>query len=393
MRRSLCNSAIAVLLSTLLAAPVLATDVEVRFYPQKQLWSHALESQRQIHSVLVQNTAVVNRSARAVTVERLHFELLSGAQVIESRTLPGPTLERLAKGGAALGQSGMLDTLDFQFAPQILFGAAPYTLGDSRMLPPGGALFVPAQLLTWQGSAGTLRVRADLRDAEAASGSLPIRGDAAPGTWRFPLAGSWLVGAGATPHSHHRWAVPEEFALDLLKLGADGKSFRGKGRRMRDYHAYGAPVLASAAGQVVKVHDGEPDNVGMLRAPGETLADYNRRLRAGQDALLAAGQDRIAGNHVILRHEVDGLSLYSVYAHLQPDSITVTVGEQVQAGQRFAALGGSGNSTEPHLHFHLCDAPQALRCAGMPVQFANVELPWSDGPRSIQSGDLVQAGK
>lgn len=389
MNRSVITGAIATLLSISAALPVRAAGVELRFYPDTQLWSHPLESQRQMHSVVVQNTAIVNRSARPVTVERLHFELLSDETVIESRTLPTATLDRVARGSAALGQSGMMEAVDFQFAPQILFGAAPYTLGDSRTLPPGGALFVPAQLLAWQGSAGTLRVRAELRDAETVSGSLPIRGDAAPGSWRFPLAGHWLVGAGATPHSHHRWGVPEEFALDLLRMGADGKSFRGKGRRMRDYHAYGAPVLASAEGEVVKVHDGEPDNVAMLRGPDESLADYNTRLRAGQDALLAAGHDRIAGNHVVIRHRVEGTVLFSVYAHLKPGSVKVAVGAQVQAGQPLAALGGSGNSTEPHLHFHVCDAPQPLRCAGVPVQFSNVELPWSDVPRLLQSGDLV----
>lgn len=388
-RQIVCVAAASLLCAAVSAAT--AAGVEVRFYPDRQLWSHPLESQRQIHGVVVQNTAIVNRSDRPVTVQQLQFDLLAGEQVVASRVLAADTVERLAKGGAALGQSGMLEAVDFQFAPTILFGAAPFTLGASRTLPPGGALYVPAQLLAWQGGAQTLRVRVQFAgDGDAETASLPIRGDAAPGTWRFPLAGRWSVGAGATPHSHHRWAVPEEFALDLVQLGAGGRSFRGKGQKMRDYYAYGAPVLASAAGEVVKVHDGETDNVGMLRRNGESLAAYNTRLRAGQDALLAAGHDAIAGNHVIVKHVVDGMAVYSVYAHLKPGSLKVKVGALVQAGQPLAALGGSGNSTEPHLHFHVCDAPQPLRCAGVPVQFANVELPWSDAPRPIQSGDLVE---
>lgn len=391
MNRSAMTGAIAALLSFFVVPVAFAADVEVRFYPERELWTHALESQRQMHSVVVQNTAVVNRSAQPVTVERLHIDLLVGDTVIESRTLTTETVERMAKGGAALGQSGMLDVIAFQFAPEVLFGTAPYTLGDSRTLPPGGALYVPTQLLAWQGQAQSLRVRAELAGtSEPVMGVLPIRSGAAPGSWRFPLAGHWLVGAGATPHSHHRWAVPEEFALDILRLGGDGRSYRGKGQKMRDFYAYGAPVLAAADGKVIKAHNGEADNVTMLRAPGESLADYNTRLRASQDTLLAGGPDRIAGNHVIIEHKVDGSAVYSVYAHLKPDSLRVKAGAQVKAGQVLGALGGSGNSTEPHLHFHLCNAPQALQCAGMPVQFTNIELPWSDAPRAIQSGDLVE---
>ena len=391
MNRHPLPGAVVGLLMLFFTFSAVAAGVEVRFYPQSQLWSHPLENQRQIHSVVLQNTAVVNHSTKPVTVEQLHFELLAGEIVIESRTLPATTLERLAKGGAALAQSGMLDALNFQFAPQVLFGATPYSLTGSRTLPPGGALYVPTQLLAWQGQAQSLRVRVELAgNADPVSGTLPIRGDAAPGTWRFPLAGSWFIGAAATPHSHHRWAVPEEFALDILQLGPGGKSHRGTGQRMRDYFAYGAPVLASAAGVVVKVHDGEPNNVAMLRRPRESLADFNTRLRASQDAMLAGGHDRIAGNSVIIKHVVDGSTVYSVYAHLQPGSLRVKVGAEVKAGQVLAALGGSGNSTEPHLHFHLCDAPEALQCAGMPVNFSNIELPWSDAPRPIQSGDLVE---
>ena len=74
MNRSAMTGAIAALLSFFVVPVAFAADVEVRFYPERELWTHALESQRQMHSVVVQNTAVVNRSAQPVTVERLHFE-------------------------------------------------------------------------------------------------------------------------------------------------------------------------------------------------------------------------------------------------------------------------------------------------------------------------------
>jgi len=54
-------------------------------------------------------------------------------------------------------------------------------------------------------------------------------------------------------------------------------------------------------------------------------------------------------------------------------------------------LGSSGNSTEPHLHFHVCDSNDPLISAGIPVNFSNVTIQWADVPRPIQSGDVVIA--
>ena len=46
-------------------------------------------------------------------------------------------------------------------------------------------------------------------------------------------------------------------------------------------------------------------------------------------------------------------------------------------------------STEPHLHFQVCDRAEPLTCAGVPINFTNIELPYADYPRPLQSGDIV----
>ena len=63
------------------------------------------------------------------------------------------------------------------------------------------------------------------------------------------------------------------------------------------------------------------------------------------------------GNHVIVN--IGGYR-YAFYAHLKPNSITVEEGDNVRRGQVFARLGNSGNTTAPHLHFHVMDAPLPL---------------------------------
>jgi hypothetical protein len=82
-----------------------------------------------------------------------------------------------------------------------------------------------------------------------------------------------------------------------------------------------------------------------------------------------------------------------VYAHLKPGSVLVKPDEVVTRGQQIAAVGSSGSSTEPHLHFQVCDAPDPLLCAGIPARFENIEIYGALQERQLQSGDLVRNKK
>jgi murein DD-endopeptidase MepM/ murein hydrolase activator NlpD len=54
------------------------------------------------------------------------------------------------------------------------------------------------------------------------------------------------------------------------------------------------------------------------------------------------------GLHVLIDH---GGGLSSLYGHL--DSVWITSGEYVLAGQVIGTVGSSGNATGPHLHFEI----------------------------------------
>jgi len=77
-----------------------------------------------------------------------------------------------------------------------------------------------------------------------------------------------------------------------------------------------------------------------------------------------------AGNHVIV--EMEGRR-YAMYAHLAPFSITVQVGDAVQAGQILGKLGNSGSSSTPHLHFQVTDQPSPLGARALPFVFDRVQ--------------------
>jgi murein DD-endopeptidase MepM/ murein hydrolase activator NlpD len=53
----------------------------------------------------------------------------------------------------------------------------------------------------------------------------------------------------------------------------------------------------------------------------------------------------------------------------------------VRTGQVLGLVGNTGNSTEPHLHFHISDGPSPLGSEGLPYVFADFgERPDLDKP-------------
>ena len=125
-----------------------------------------------------------------------------------------------------------------------------------------------------------------------------------------------------------------------LEPGPGVRDYRG-GRKTYDRHQgtdldvpnfrwmdRGFPVLAAAEGRVTAVHDGA----------------FDRNVSCGFLGALAQP------NLVELTHE-DGSR--SLYFHLRRGSVRVAVGQTVAAGERLAAVGSSGCSTAPHLHFEV----------------------------------------
>jgi murein DD-endopeptidase MepM/ murein hydrolase activator NlpD len=87
---------------------------------------------------------------------------------------------------------------------------------------------------------------------------------------------------------------------------------------------------------VEKMHNGID-----LAAPSGSavLAAYN-------GAVVAADYNSSMGNYIMINH---GGGLYTIYMHLS--SIGVSKGQDVSAGTRIGAVGSTGRSTGPHLHF------------------------------------------
>ena len=364
-------------------------SVEIRFCPASAVRTYPMESRRDLQSLLLQNVAVINHGSAPFKIADIDIELLQANRVVESRKLDQEAVQRLADRGAKLQGAGILEQVAFQFCGTDLVGPSIKLAGAA--LARDQALLIVEQVFAFRGARDTLRVRVhgnfDGRTTEFTD-SIPIKSGFAQNKYTFPLRGVWYAGSGASFHTGHRWAVPEEFALDIAKIAEGGVTHKGDGTRFDDYYAYGADVLAAAAGRVTGIANDQPEDPSAMQRPNETQEAYFARLQKEQVERLAKGLTAIAGNYVMIDH---GKNEYSLYAHLQPGSVRVHAGDQVKAGDVIGKLGSSGNSTEPHLHFHVCDKPDPLMCAGIPVTFSNITIQWADLPRPIQSGDVVTA--
>lgn len=184
---------------------------------------------------------------------------------------------------------------------------------------------------------------------------------------RLPFDGEWMVGNGGrnVEQNIHAVQAQQRFALDLMVV-ANGSTHAGKGEKLGEYYCWGTPILAPADGIVVATVADQRDN-----AVGE---------RGGTSP---------AGNHVIIDL---GNDEYAVLGHLQAGSVRVKPGQAVKSGDVLGKCGNSGNTTEPHLHFHLQDSPKLGEGAGKPAFFVDYVADGKDVARGEPvKGQVVRA--
>jgi hypothetical protein len=78
----------------------------------------------------------------------------------------------------------------------------------------------------------------------------------------FPLEGDWSVGQGGASvlTNMHIPYADQRYALDLLKVGPDGKCFKGDGRQLEEHYSWRQPVRAPLPGTVIEAVKTYPDN-------------------------------------------------------------------------------------------------------------------------------------
>ncbi len=118
------------------------------------------------------------------------------------------------------------------------------------------------------------------------------------------------------------WDKPLEKYTLSATFGKGGNMWSHKHSGQDFAVPVGTPVKAAAAGTVVK---------------------------AGPNG---GGDGPAYGNAIVIKH---ANNTYSQYAHLS--RIQVKIGQKVNASQRIALSGNTGNSSGPHLHFEIRTTP------------------------------------
>ena len=169
--------------------------------------------------------------------------------------------------------------------------------------------------------------------------------------------GGWVAANGCceTDGIHRATVLPvngglhdtQRFAIDWMRMNDEGRLVVGDPSDVHSYVDYGAEIIAVAGGTVVSTLNTLDDQVpGQLPDPS-TITLQN-----------------VDGNHVVVRHR-DGR--YAFYAHMQKGSVTVEAGDRVRRGEMLGRLGNTGNTSAPHLHFHLMDGASVLGSSGCPT--------------------------
>jgi murein DD-endopeptidase len=191
--------------------------------------------------------------------------------------------------------------------------------------------------------------RVEVAPAAAALLGPPLRG----GPWVAIHHADW-------PRGHRRVLyaidgavrIPGRHAIDFVRVDAAGAIARDDADLVANHLGYGAEVLAVADARVVAVRDTLPQSARVSTRVRHPLSEAS-------------------GNYVALAL-ADGR--YALYEHLKPGSVRVHAGQTVRRGEVLGALGFTGDSTGPHLHFHVADAAAPLAAEGLPFAFDRFEL-------------------
>ena len=164
----------------------------------------------------------------------------------------------------------------------------------------------------------------------------------------LPFKEEWTVfwGGDTKELNYHVENEAQKGAFDIVITDTNGKSYKNNWDKNENYYVFAKELIAPCDAEVVLVVDGIKDN-----KPGEMNSYF------------------ILGNTVILKTNNDE---YLLFAHFKQNSIVVKQGVNVEKGELLGLCGNSGNSSEPHLHFHIQNVEDINQATGAKSYFEEI---------------------
>lgn len=211
----------------------------------------------------------------------------------------------------------------------------------------------------------------------------------------LPVKGRILVWDGHDINSHHRrfdytdsLFIKRGTTMNFQRYGYDfvvvdelGTMYKGKPKinlewyddvpdANSDYLGFGVPIYATGDGIINDVREGVEDN------------------RHINEAEILKNEKAYGGNYIIIDHQNGE---FSWFGHLKQGSITVKKGQKVKQGEIIGAMGASGGSLFPHLHYELRNGDGAKHVEGLPSYFTNYMQVLGSKKVAVKKG-LVNSG-
>lgn len=189
--------------------------------------------------------------------------------------------------------------------------------------------------------------------------------------YRNPVAADPPLKGTVLAWGNSRWdaithAGMDQFCFDFTGCSRDGRTrvreSEGPGEN-EDYIGFGMPLYATTDGTVERVVDDRPD------------------LKPAKDYRL------VEGNLIVLR---DAPGRHHVFVHNRRGSAKVREGDAVRAGQVIGAMGNSGMTTFPHLHFGVYSPDWTV---SLPVVFRDYKLLGKSGSRTAVKRGTPKTGE
>lgn len=177
-----------------------------------------------------------------------------------------------------------------------------------------------------------------------------------------PLKGTkWVAADGCCTSERHvravmpingKFAISQRFSIDWEKLDDQNRIYVGDPQDVNSYFAYGQDVLSVGDGRVVTAVDKYDDQVPGALPPLIPLEEAD-------------------GNYVVI--DLGGGN-FAFYAHMIKGSLTVKTGDFVTRGEVIGKVGNTGNTSAPHLHFHMMSGPSTFGSNGIPYMIHEYDL-------------------